>query len=107
MQYHQKHSGLAFFDEVVNEDEFLEFLIEWSDSIVPPENMVLLRNVWSTSVSPSCSYLVDTITESSSMSIAIGIPLNFWEKLYNIVPKLHSLFLKSFLGTQQCCCHLA
>ena len=40
MQYHQKHSGLAFFDEVVNEDEFLEFLIEWSDSIVPPENMV-------------------------------------------------------------------
>ena len=35
MQYHPK--GLAFLDDVVNEDEFLEFLMEWSDSIVPAE----------------------------------------------------------------------
>jgi hypothetical protein len=38
MQYHSK--GLAFFDDVVNEDDFLEFLIEWSDSIVPAEGAI-------------------------------------------------------------------
>ena len=53
MQYHQKHSGLTFFDEVVNEDEFLEFLIEWSDSIVSPENMVNHKTPCSTCTNPS------------------------------------------------------
>lgn len=37
MQYHSK--GL-FFDDVVNEDDFLEFLIEWSDSIVPADGAI-------------------------------------------------------------------
>ena len=39
MPYQKKHSNLVLFDQVVNEEDFLEFLIEWSDSIVPPTNV--------------------------------------------------------------------
>lgn len=31
-------NGLVFFDEYLNDEDFLEFLIEWSDSIVQKEN---------------------------------------------------------------------
>ena len=43
--YQNKRSGLVLFDQVVNEEDFLEFLMEWSDSIVQPaEIMVSIPN---------------------------------------------------------------
>ena len=47
ISYQKKHSGLVLFDQVVNEEDFLEFLTEWSDSIAQPvEAVVHLKEVW-------------------------------------------------------------
>ena len=47
ISYQKKHAGLVLFDQVVNEEDFLEFLTEWSDSIAQPvETVVHLREVW-------------------------------------------------------------
>lgn len=47
MSYQKKHAGLVLFDQVVNEEDFLDFLTEWSDSIAQPiEPVVRLRKAF-------------------------------------------------------------
>ena len=76
-------SGLVLFDEYLNDEDFLEFLIEWSDSIGNKDNAghtpnnhrdaPLKRKIEQLSVSPQIQLESDPFSEGDAALIKLPV----------------------------------